>query len=100
MNASSYALANATIVSAIVFAPWLDDLLKIYLIIALVLVAFTVNIALHIGRIRDLIVGQIIQTIIKEVMTDKSVQEIFRMKFEAMAKQIREEEKEHDTHQE
>ena len=93
MSIRSHIAANVTFISAIALAPWLEDLLKIYLIVAVILVAVTINIALRVAKIRDLIVEHVIQSVVSKVMMDKDVQEVFRMKFTAMAKQIREEEK-------
>lgn len=98
MSARSHIAANVTFISAIALAPWLEDLLKIYLIVAVVLVAVTINVALRVARIRDLIVEHVIQSVINKVMMDKDVQEVFRMKFIAMAKQVRDNEATDGSH--
>jgi ribosomal protein S13 len=64
--------------------PWLEDLLKIYLISAIVLIALTVNVAFRIKELRDIIVEHIVQAVMQRVLMDKDVQKIMQWKFEAM----------------
>jgi len=92
MSARSYIAANITFISAIVLAPWLEDLLKVYMIVLVVLVSVTFNVVFRIEKLRDMIEEFLIQSVLNKVMRDKDVQEVIRIKFMTMAKQIRESE--------
>jgi hypothetical protein len=84
MNRAVYIFANAAMSLGVFLTPWLEDLLKIYLISAIVLIALTVNVAFRIKELRDIIVEHIVQAVMQRVLMDKDVQKIMQWKFEAM----------------
>ena len=45
-------MANSSLVLGIWFTPWLEDLVKIYMISAIVLIALTINLAFRIKWLR------------------------------------------------
>lgn len=86
MNRALYIIAQATIVTSIWVTPWLEDLLKLYLIGAVVLIALTVNIIFRIKWLLDIIVEHLVQAVLQRVLRDPDIQKIMSWKFEEMRK--------------
>ncbi|MGD0591052.1 MAG: hypothetical protein ABSA44_09675 [Bacteroidota bacterium] len=84
MSRAAYIIANATMLLSIALTPWLEDLLKLYLISAVVLITLTINVAFRIKWLMDIIVEHLVQAVLNKVLQDQDIQKIMHWKFEAM----------------
>jgi hypothetical protein len=89
MNRAFYIIANTSITLSIFLTPWLEDLMKLYLISAVVLIALTVNVAFRIKWLLDIIVEHLVQAVLNKVLQDQDIQKIVKWKFEAMRKKAK-----------
>lgn len=95
MTTKSYMISQATIGGMIALTPWLDELLKVYLIIALTLIIVSTNLLFRLKKVEDLIVERLVERALTRILMDKDVQEVIRARFKVMAEQSK---KEHGDH--
>ena len=86
MTRAIYIIANVSIMLSIVLTPWLEDLLKIYLITAVVIITLTINVAFRIKWLMNIIIEHLVQAVLNKVLQDQDVQKIMHWKFEEMRK--------------
>ena len=88
MNQQLQIAANIAIAISIILTPWLEDMLKLYLICAVVIIAFTVNVAFRVKWLMDIIVEHLVQAVLQKVLRDQDIQKIMSWKFEEMRKKV------------
>jgi len=89
MTRAVYIIANASITLTILLTPWLEDLLKLYLISAVILITLTVNVAFRMAWLRDIIIEHLVQAVLNKVLQDQDIQKIMHWKFEEMRKKAK-----------
>ena len=89
MNRALYIMANSSLVLGIWFTPWLEDLIKIYMISAIVLIALTINLAFRLKWLMDIIVEHLVQAVLQKVMQDQDIQKVMSWKFEEMRRKAK-----------
>jgi len=75
---------------SIALVPWLEDLLKIYLIAMVAILTLTVNVAFRMRSIWEWIIEKALQEVIKRLMQDEDMKKIIKMRFDAMIKRAKE----------
>ena len=76
MNQQLHIAANIAIAISIILTPWLEDMLKLYLISTVVIIALTVNVAFRVKWLTDIVVEHLVQAVLQKVLRDQDIQKI------------------------
>lgn len=76
MHVKAYIGALSTIIASAWLTPWLDELIKIYVLTVVVVVTLLVNLVFWFHRIRESIINHLVASVIQQVLADKDVQKI------------------------
>jgi hypothetical protein len=79
----------SSICISLLLIPWLEDLLKIYLIAMVVIITLTINLAFRIEAIWNWIIEKTMEEILKRMMQDEDVKKIVKLRYDAMMEKIR-----------
>jgi hypothetical protein len=84
------ASAIASICMVVYFAPWLDDLLKMYLVAMIVIITLTINVVFRIEAIWGWLIIKIEQEVLRRLLEDEDMRKIVKMRYDAMMERLRE----------
>ena len=69
--------------------PWLEDLLKVYIIAMIAVITLTVNVLFRIASLRDWIVEHLVQAVLARLLEDEEMKKIVKMKYDSMMIQLK-----------
>ncbi len=75
---------------SIALLPWVEDLLKLYLVTIVIILTLTINVAFRIKAIWEWTIEKALQEIIERLMEDEDMKKIIKMRFDAMVKRAKE----------
>jgi Flp pilus assembly protein TadB len=76
MTARSFGGALAMILMSVWFTPWLDELLKVYVVAVVVLITLLVNTLFWWTRLRETIINHLVVAIVQRVLMDPDIQKL------------------------